>query len=430
MSAAPTLLSSPMSMATESSQDFKALVFVLLDGGNDAAHMVVPTSDPHYQIYQGMRHELAIGFDQLIQVPTLALDHEGQEVSLGLHPKLSALADAFNHREATFVMNSGVLKQPVTKEEVETQAFKLPPFLYSHNSQKLEWAKGATGHPLTTGWAGRLMDVLNYEGGQVIPPLFSHSGDAPLLRSSTMKQNIIRGENIARLSAPQKTKDALQAYLNAYTGIDGFDNTLLSSDSDAMHVAQGLIDTIEAISDDETKYPETKMGTQFRITSRLIRQSKALGHGKQIFFLRLGGFDTHADQIETLDELYLELGDAMAAFHAHLKELGFHEQVITSTMSDFGRCLVPNSSGTDHGWGGHQIIMGAGIDGGQAVGTFPDYRVEGLDTVSSRGRLIPTTAADQVHICLARWFGASDVAINYAFPNHANFEPLNFVQVR
>ncbi|MGR5134359.1 DUF1501 domain-containing protein [Vibrio alfacsensis] len=422
--AVPTLLASPLSLASGDSQ-FKALVYVLLDGGNDAVQMVVPTSDVNYQEYQSIRPEIALAKDALLNIPATGLDRYSREVSLGLHPKMTALAKVFNDLDATVVVNSGILREPVTKEQAETEGFRLPPFLFSHNSQRSEWAKGAVGQNLTTGWAGRMMDVMNTTSEAAISPLFSHAGDAQLLRAKEHSQNIIRGENIAKLNATPTMQSSMDEYFSATEG-DAFDVTALNIGKDAIHVASGLIDTINSIddADDVPLYPETALGTQFRITSRLIRKSAELGHAKQIFFLRLGGFDTHANQDEVLDEKYPELSDAMAAFNEHLKTLGLHNEVITMTMSDFGRCLHSNGTGTDHGWGGHQILMGGSIDGSTFIGTFPEYKIDGED-VYQRGRLLPTTAADQINISLAKWFGmTSEAALRYVFPNYDNFKPI------
>ncbi|OLQ89718.1 hypothetical protein BIY21_14880 [Vibrio ponticus] len=425
--AVPTMLASPFGFAGDESRlGSKALVYVLLDGGNDAAQMVIPTSEINYQEYQSIRPEIALLKEELHAIPAKGLDRYGREVTLGLHPQMSALAKVFNDLDATVVVNSGVLREPLTKLEAETEGYRLPPFLFSHNSQRSEWAKGAVGQSLTTGWAGRMMDVIHTSTGTAISPLFSHAGDAQLLRASALNQNIIRGENIAKLNASKTMLPHMDDYFNSASG-DAFDNTLLNIGKDSIHVAGALIDTINNIDDaeDVPLYPDTMLGTQFRITSRLIRQSAELGHGRQVFFLRLGGFDTHANQAEVLDENYLQLSEAMAAFNDHLKTLGLHNDVITVTMSDFGRCLHSNGTGTDHGWGGHQILMGGDIDGAQFVGTFPEYKIDGLD-VYERGRLLPTTAADQVNISLAKWFGlTSEAAINHVFPNHKNFAAIS-----
>lgn len=426
--AAPSVLTAPLGFAG-STGTRKALVCVLLDGGNDAANMVVPTSETHYQTYFDVRPDLALAKEQLLPVPATGRCRDNLEVSLGLHPKMTKLAEVFANREASVIVNSGILREPLTKEEAETQGYRLPPFLFSHNSQKNEWEKGAVGYSLTTGWAGRLMDVLHQDlSGTNLAPLYSHAGETQLLRANTLNQNIIRGKKITELNANTNTVTALDDYFAAVDG-DAFDQTLASVGKDSIHVANTLMDVIDSIADEDDVplYPDTGLGTQFRMTSRLIRKSAELNQGTQIFFLQLGGFDTHADQNRALNEKYAELSDAMAAFNAHLKLLGLHDNVITVTHSDFGRRIPANGTGTDHGWGGHQIVMGGAIDGSAFIGTWPDYRPEGPDAVE-RGRLLPTIAADQVYIALARWLGASDATIRETFPNHANFAPLDLTR--
>lgn len=440
--AAPAAMSAPLSVASDrSGERCKALVCVLLDGGNDSAHMVIPTDAKHYQEYINIRPDegFQLAKEALLPTPVKGYSRDGSEVTLGLHPVMTQLADVFGAGHASIIANSGILKEPLTKEEAQTQGWRLPPFLFSHNSQKSEWAKGAAGHAsVTTGWAGRLMDVMSDaagSSGSTIAPLFSHAGDAPLLRSQSMNQNIIRGDNIAKHRGTDAGRESLKAFYSQQSnaeGHDAFDQTLYNVGKDSIDVAKSLIDIIDSFDDDTNsdaphyseRYPDTSLGLQFRITSRLIRKSAELGHNKQIYFLSLGGFDTHADQIETLAEKYQILSDALSAFNQHLLDLGLHDDVITITMSDFGRCLVANGTGTDHGWGGHQLIMGGAIRGGEMMGVWPEYSLDGPDTIE-RGRLLPSTAADQVNISLARWLGALDPAIHHVFPNADKFEPLN-----
>ncbi|GHA32549.1 DUF1501 domain-containing protein [Photobacterium aphoticum] len=424
--AAPSVMASPFALAAGNRTQSKALVCVMLDGGNDSANMVIPTSTSHYQTYYDLRPDLAQPKEKVLPIPAAGVCRDGQSVTLGLHPAMTALADLCNAGEASVIVNCGVLRQPVTKEQADTQGYLLPPFLFSHNSQKTEVCKGAVGYNWTTGWAGRLMDVLS--SGQSIAPLFSHAGDIQLLRAQTYNQNIIKGDNISKLNANAMTVEAL-AQMQTLPSEDGFAQTVQSTGHDAINVAARLIDTIDAIPDEDDLplYPNTGLGKQFRVTSRLIRQRVELGHSHQIFFLRLSGFDTHVDQENTHKEKYAELSDAMAAFNAHLKTLGLHEDVITITLSDFGRRIPANGTGTDHGWGGHQLIMGGPVDASSYIGTWPDYTVEGPDTVE-RGRLLPSIATDQIHISLGRWLGATETTLKTVFPNYDKFERLDVVK--
>jgi uncharacterized protein (DUF1501 family) len=89
----------------------------------------------------------------------------------------------------------------------------------------------------------------------------------------------------------------------------------------------------------------------------------------------------------------------MRAFYTATGELGVVSQVTTCTLSDFNRTLKPNSGlGTDHAWGGQQVVMGGAVRGGDFYGTFPPFVLgDGVDTddgSGARGRWIPTTAVD------------------------------------
>ena len=134
----------------------------------------------------------------------------------------------------------------------------------------------------------------------------------------------------------------------------------------------------------------------------------------------MGGFDTHGDQNRRQPELMTELSAALAAFSSATDELGLGDQVVTFTNSDFGRTLTSNGDGSDHGWGGHAVVLGGSVRGNRLYGTFPTLEIGGPDDTRG-GRLIPTTSADQYGATLARWFGMADADLDLAFPNLKNF---------
>jgi uncharacterized protein (DUF1501 family) len=140
-----------------------------------------------------------------------------------------------------------------------------------------------------------------------------------------------------------------------------------------------------------------------------------------VFFCAMGGYDTHSLQGWAQWDLLRQLGDAMAAFHAATMEMGVADRVTTFTASEFGRTLQPSGTGTDHGWGNHQVVMGGAVRGGELYGTFPNLALGGPDDSGTRGVLIPTTSLDQFGGTLARWFGVDAVEMPSVFPNLANF---------
>src|SRR6202021_3638284 len=98
---------------------------------------------------------------------------------------------------------------------------------------------------------------------------------------------------------------------------------------------------------------------------------------------------------------------------------GLSGQVTLFTASDFGRTLTANSDGTDHGWGSHHIVAGAGVAGQKIYGTYPVVGANQANDVGA-GRLIPTTAVEQYGGTLARWMGLSDSPGREVFPTSGN----------
>jgi uncharacterized protein (DUF1501 family) len=151
-----------------------------------------------------------------------------------------------------------------------------------------------------------------------------------------------------------------------------------------------------------------------------VRQ--ALGLSRQVFFASIDGFDTHSDQVNSQGPLFAQLDDALDAFSRATAELGVASQVTAFTLSDFNRTLQANSSaGSDHAWGGHHLVVGGAVRGGDLYGRFPTLVLSGPDDASDEGRFIPATALDQYAATLARWFGIADADLAAIFPNLRNF---------
>jgi uncharacterized protein (DUF1501 family) len=110
----------------------------------------------------------------------------------------------------------------------------------------------------------------------------------------------------------------------------------------------------------------------------------------------------------------------MKAFYDATVALGVANGVTTMTMSDFGRTLKSNGQGSDHGWGGHQFVMGGAVKGGRIVGHMPPVALR-TDFDVGEGRLLPTTASDTYAATLAKWLGATDAELDATFPNLARF---------
>jgi len=175
------------------------------------------------------------------------------------------------------------------------------------------------------------------------------------------------------------------------------------------------------------------LAQQFQVVARLIDagQRGLTGATRQVFFVSLGGFDTHDGQNRSHAELMARLDHALKYFDDTLGLLGARQQVTTFTASDFGRTFTSNGDGTDHGWGGHHFVMGGAVRGGSFFGRFPmlatknanNNEFDGSPDLLRNGSLLPTTAVDQLGFTLGRWMGLSNGQLLDIFPNLANFNP-------
>jgi uncharacterized protein (DUF1501 family) len=198
-----------------------------------------------------------------------------------------------------------------------------------------------------------------------------------------------------------------------------------------MHNALKDSDTLSAALKGEpaltTVFPATSIGQQLLEVAKLIQVRDKLQMNRQIFFCSLGGFDTHTAELTTQDTLYSQLSPALAAFYQATEELNVANDVTAFTESDFSRTMQPNSNGgTDHGWGGHHLVIGGAVKGASLYGKFPNLSLNGPDDAGGEGRWVPTIAVDQYGATLAQWFGLSPDKLPLVFPNIAKF-PTNDV---
>jgi len=136
----------------------------------------------------------------------------------------------------------------------------------------------------------------------------------------------------------------------------------------------------------------------------------------------MGGFDTHDGQNMNQADLLARISHALGYFDTALAGLAggdMRNNVTLFTASDFGRTLTSNGDGTDHGWGGHQFVMGGAVNGGEIYGRFPQFIQNAADSTSNN--YIPVTSVDTIGSTLGKWFGVSDSQLDTVFPNLVNF---------
>jgi uncharacterized protein (DUF1501 family) len=187
--------------------------------------------------------------------------------------------------------------------------------------------------------------------------------------------------------------------------------------------------------------------SQMQMVLRLIDAGKNyLNMKRQVFFIQVGGYDTHTVQTQSTAtgvfsnsnvvigaqaNLLAELSQTLNAFYNGLTAMGvlrgdtsMQNRVAAFTVSDFNRTFPSNGSGSDHGWGGHQLIVGGAVKGGKTYGHLPVLQVNGPQDTGT-GRWIPSTSVDQYAATLASWFGVDSTNIGAVYPNLGRFATSN-----
>jgi uncharacterized protein (DUF1501 family) len=402
----------------QSGPDYRALVCVFLFGGNDSNNSVIPMDDTSYPAYQSIRGSLALASSDL----TAPITSVGGS-PVAFHAKLAEIASLFSSKELSVVANVGALVQPLTRDQYQSQQAPIPLNLFSHSDQQLAWQTAiAQGHS-PTGWAGRAADYIASQNinSSSFPPFFSVAGNILEGTGAQTQPVALSPGQTLQLAGPSAEVTALKSLLTTESGVSlvqAAKDTLSHSISDAAALAAALAKSTAL----KTQFPTTSIGAQLKQVAQIIQVQSYLGMRRQIFFCSLGGFDTHAGELQTHDNLYPQLSPALAAFYDATQELGMAQNVTTFTESDFSRTFQPTTDdGSDHAWGSHHLVLGGAVQGGQIFGKFPAFQLAGPDDADVRGRWIPTTSIDQYGATLCSWFGLPTTALATVFPNLANF---------
>jgi hypothetical protein len=162
----------------------------------------------------------------------------------------------------------------------------------------------------------------------------------------------------------------------------------------------------------------------FATAARLLKIGKDKGFKRMVVSVTLGGFDQHSTQSTTHSRRIRGFSLGVDRFMRSMEHLGMSNMVTLFTVSEFARSTGSNSDGTDHAWGGAQLVLGGAVKGGD-YGEYPDLTLGGDEDYSSKGRIIPSTSFTQYYATLLKWFGADADVLNHALPELKNFSTKN-----
>jgi uncharacterized protein (DUF1501 family) len=473
-------LSAMGSAAAQSASDYKALVCIFLFGGNDSFNMVLPTDTDSWTNYTTVRNQAPDSIALL--APGTAANAgaaAGSPARLGgvlpinptraqgrtfaLHPMMGALQTMFNtDKRLAILPNVGPLIVPTTKVQYNARSVSLPVSLYSHNDQQNTW-QSFRPEGATQGWGGLMGDLLAAQNGRSVFTAISTSGNNVWLSGQTVRQYQVGANGASRMGTNSANQifgsasvgTAMKSIVTATRGGHVFESDLAAISARSIDAEEALRSVLKAAdnplfgtttgstynanNDQKLQYDHPLNGNkafnslaqQLQVVARMIDASAASGVSakRQVFFVSLGGFDTHDAQNRSHADLYARLAHAMRYFDNTLAGMGALNKVTTFTASDFGRTFTSNGDGTDHGWGGHHFVMGGAVKGGDLYGNFPTLGAKNANNNNfdssadqlGNGALLPTTSVDQLGATLAKWFGISDADALTVFPHLASF---------
>jgi uncharacterized protein (DUF1501 family) len=402
--------------------DYKALVCIFLYGGNDGENTVIPRG-ASYSSYAAQRTNLAVPLNQILPINPLTSD--GRE--FGLHPQFAEMQTLFEQGKMAVLANVGPLVVPTSKAQYEAQTVPLPPNLFSHNDQQVHWQTSIPETLTQTGWGGRMSDLMLASNGTWRNFTSISIGGANTFgvgNNTTLYHVSTEGSiGLSWYDDNPNTTDLKSQAINQILAIDNsneFENEHRDIEKRAIETNRVLAQALQSTQPITTVFPNTSIGNQLKMVAKLISARNNLTLSRQIFFVEMGGFDTHNAQLDTHPNLLRDLSQAVNAFYAATGELGVADKVTSFTASDFGRTFRSNGNGSDHGWGNYQFIVGGAVRGKNIYGTIPTLQINGPND-SGDGRWIPTTSVDQYAATLGRWFGVDATNLPVILPNLGRF---------
>lgn len=474
--------------AAQTTSDYKALVCIFLFGGNDANNMVLATDTDTWGRYWLARNTgtnpialmppgtAATPIGSVNAVTGRAVTTRADPGAWGgvlpivprtanpipagtnatvrtfaLHPMLAPLRPIFSANRLAVMANVGTLVTPTTKAQYNARSVPLPKNLYSHNDQQSTWQAGSI-EGAQRGWGGLMADAIYTMNGQnSVFTAVSAAGNAVFMAGQNVVQYQISTGAVPSIRINGAVANSLFGSTAAPARLrsmirDISGTSLFSSDhagvvtrsmdfADALNAAYGMPAATSVPAPPTFTNPisggteSNSLATQLQAVAKMIASNMVLGMRRQVFFVSLGGWDSHDFQNTAQPNLLAKVAHAMSYFDGvlgNLNGVNMRNTVTTFTASDFSRTFSTNGDGTDHAWGAHHFVMGGALNGGDIYGQFPTLGNDrtGFNNPNMAGNaLIPTMSVDQYAATMGRWFGVSDANLSGIFPNLRNFTP-------
>jgi len=421
---------------------YKALVCLFQSGGNDSFNMLMPRTTSRYNEYAAARTNLAVPLSNLL--PINFTDASGYQY--GLNPSMPGLQGLFNSNKAAFVANVGTLVDYTNKTDFYNGTANLPLGLFSHSDQTQQWQTAILDERTSIGWGGKIAD---------------------LIRDQNTNQNISMNISLSGTNIFQTGNSTVEYAIDPYNGPVGIDDYNPNTQWDFERLVTEGIDGImehqytdifkktyaETVIDAQDAYAEisaaldgfngfsnasfgmSSVELSFEQIAKAIAVRDTLGFQRQIFFIDYGGWDHH-EGLQDHGPMLGDLDNGLVAFNAAMEELGIADDVLTFSVSEFGRTLTSNGQGSDHAWAGNVFMMGGTnlLNGGEIYGTYPSLALNSSIDLGG-GVLIPDTSADTYFAEVAKWFGVPDSDLSMLFPQLTNFynigsgAPIGFLKI-
>ncbi len=427
-------LFSTNNLAVASSQppeDYKAMVCILLAGGNDSYNMLLPKGASEHAEYATTRSNLALAMEDIL---ALSGSHNGK--SLGVHPSMPGIQQMYEAGDLAFIANAGTLIEPINNyADYQSGLKKLPLGLFSHSDQIEQWQTSIPQSRQAIGWGGRMADLLkDVYPNQEISMNISLSGRNVFQAGNSVLEYSISNSDTGNVGIetiePYNGRSGLinelrdNAIKSMMEDVHGnvFKETFAKMTTATLDTQERFAKALAGVNPFQTTFSEHYLSQNMRMIAKTIAAGESLNMKRQTFFTTIGGWDHHDEVINSQEYLLNVVNNAIFEFYQTLEELGMKDQVTLFTISDFARTLTSNGNGSDHAWGGNMMVAGGAVNGKSVYGSYPNLNLEGNDLImSQRGNLIPTTSADEVFAELALWFGVNKNDLSMVLPNIGNF---------